>query len=306
MLTKKRLFAGLDPSGRRTVEYFVAEEGHRAVAFVLLQITRGRRRPSGCVEPRGVRRRRPRRRAHRCDAAGARRSRTRAGGRRVIRGWWPAALRPPQLGVTSAGAGRRGDDDQVARRWRVGAVIRREATCSSGTGTHFDHVGPYRPGARRCAARRRSASAGRRRAPPPVLLIRTPYGKQGYRDEPLVAKAVERGYAVVVQDVRGRYASDGVVRSLQARRPRRLTTRSSGWPRQPWSNGRDRDRRAVLSRRRAVAGRRRSAAASGLRVSGDVLFVRRASSSTSAARSICRGCRGRPPTSRRTIGVVAA
>lgn len=44
----------------------------------------------------------------------------------------------------------------------------------------------------------------------PVLLIRTPYGKQAYHDEPLVAKAIERGYAVVVQDVRGRYASDGV------------------------------------------------------------------------------------------------
>ena len=38
----------------------------------------------------------------------------------------------------------------------------------------------------------------------PVLLIRTPYGRQGYREDSLVAKAVERGYAVVVQDVRGR------------------------------------------------------------------------------------------------------
>jgi putative CocE/NonD family hydrolase len=44
----------------------------------------------------------------------------------------------------------------------------------------------------------------------PVLLIRTPYGRQGYRDEPFVGKAVERGYAVVVQDVRGRYESAGV------------------------------------------------------------------------------------------------
>lgn len=43
----------------------------------------------------------------------------------------------------------------------------------------------------------------------PVLLIRTPYGRQGYREDSLVAKAVERGYAVVVQDVRGRYGSDG-------------------------------------------------------------------------------------------------
>ncbi len=43
----------------------------------------------------------------------------------------------------------------------------------------------------------------------PVILIRTPYGKQGYREDSLVRKAVERGFAVFVQDVRGRYASDG-------------------------------------------------------------------------------------------------
>src|SRR5262249_36220220 len=43
----------------------------------------------------------------------------------------------------------------------------------------------------------------------PVLLIRTPYGKHGYRDESLVARALERGYLVVVADVRGRYTSDG-------------------------------------------------------------------------------------------------
>lgn len=43
----------------------------------------------------------------------------------------------------------------------------------------------------------------------PAILVRTPYGKQGHRDRQFVAAAVERGYAVVVQDVRGRYASDG-------------------------------------------------------------------------------------------------
>ena len=45
--------------------------------------------------------------------------------------------------------------------------------------------------------------------PRPVLLIRTPYGKQGYRDNAMVARAVERGYVVVIADVRGRYTSDG-------------------------------------------------------------------------------------------------
>src|SRR5690242_10172731 len=41
----------------------------------------------------------------------------------------------------------------------------------------------------------------------PVLLERTPYDKQGSRD--FAVKAAARGYVVVVQDVRGRYSSDG-------------------------------------------------------------------------------------------------
>jgi putative CocE/NonD family hydrolase len=44
----------------------------------------------------------------------------------------------------------------------------------------------------------------------PALLYRTPYGKQfALREYKMFEKAVARGYAVVVQDVRGRYASDG-------------------------------------------------------------------------------------------------
>ncbi len=44
----------------------------------------------------------------------------------------------------------------------------------------------------------------------PVLIYRTPYGKQFARKEyKTFEKATARGYAVVVQDVRGRYASDG-------------------------------------------------------------------------------------------------
>jgi uncharacterized protein len=44
----------------------------------------------------------------------------------------------------------------------------------------------------------------------PVLVYRTPYGKEfALREYSTFHKAVERGYAVVVQDVRGRYASDG-------------------------------------------------------------------------------------------------
>src|SRR5713226_9485188 len=44
----------------------------------------------------------------------------------------------------------------------------------------------------------------------PTLVYRTPYGKHfALKEYTTFAKAVARGYAVVVQDVRGRYASDG-------------------------------------------------------------------------------------------------
>lgn len=52
----------------------------------------------------------------------------------------------------------------------------------------------------------RPAAAGRF----PTLVYRTPYGAESaVRDYVIFAKAVARGYAVVVQDVRGRYRSDG-------------------------------------------------------------------------------------------------
>jgi hypothetical protein len=99
LVTKKRLFAGLDASGRRTIEYFVAEEGHRAVAFVLLQITRGsaKRPESWSLEACGD-----------ADPDGARVgailqtlvARAPAGVRPKIQGWWPGSLRPPQLLVS--------------------------------------------------------------------------------------------------------------------------------------------------------------------------------------------------------------
>ncbi len=46
--------------------------------------------------------------------------------------------------------------------------------------------------------------------PFPVLVYRTPYDKEfALEDETIFRHAVERGYAVVVEDVRGRYASGG-------------------------------------------------------------------------------------------------
>jgi len=50
----------------------------------------------------------------------------------------------------------------------------------------------------------------------PALVYRTPYGKHfALKEYKTFEKAVARGYAVVVQDVRGRYASDGVFVAYQ-------------------------------------------------------------------------------------------
>ena len=43
----------------------------------------------------------------------------------------------------------------------------------------------------------------------PGLLIRTPYGKETSEDTINIRDAVRAGYVVVIQDIRGRYASDG-------------------------------------------------------------------------------------------------
>ena len=48
----------------------------------------------------------------------------------------------------------------------------------------------------------------------PTILVRTPYGK-GAAIPAHFAPFVEHGYAVVVEDVRGRYASEGVFRPLE-------------------------------------------------------------------------------------------
>jgi putative CocE/NonD family hydrolase len=71
----------------------------------------------------------------------------------------------------------------------------------------------------------------------PALIYRTPYGKDhALRDYTTFAKAVERGYAVVIQDVRGRYSSDGEFRPYQQEGHDGYDTIE--WAaRQPWSDG---------------------------------------------------------------------
>jgi len=96
-VAKKRLLAALGPSAARQIEFFVAEEGMQAVAWVLLHVT-GRDRAgyveSWSLEGCGDR-----------DPAGARvgamlqtlLARSPAGAPPIIRAWWPLGFKPPQL-----------------------------------------------------------------------------------------------------------------------------------------------------------------------------------------------------------------
>lgn len=69
----------------------------------------------------------------------------------------------------------------------------------------------------------------------PALLVRTPYNK-GLDLPPSYAIFVDHGYALVVQDVRGRYGSEGVFDPLDQEGPDGYDT--INWiARQPWSNG---------------------------------------------------------------------
>ena len=71
----------------------------------------------------------------------------------------------------------------------------------------------------------------------PVLVYRTPYDKEeALKDYTTFRRAVERGYAVVVQDVRGRYASAGEFRPYQNEGQDGYDTIE--WAaQQSWSNG---------------------------------------------------------------------
>src|SRR4051812_44253256 len=70
----------------------------------------------------------------------------------------------------------------------------------------------------------------------PVLVYRTPYSRRESPPDPLVLAAVNRGYAVVLQDVRGRYGSSGTFEPY--RQEGRDGYDTIEWAaRQPWSNG---------------------------------------------------------------------
>jgi uncharacterized protein len=97
--------------------------------------------------------------------------------------------------------------------------------------TALDVAVPMRDGVRLSANVFRPEAPGRY----PTILVRTPYGK-GSAISPNYAPFVERGYAVVVQDVRGRYASEGVFRPLE-QEPADGGDTLDWIARQPWSDG---------------------------------------------------------------------
>jgi GNAT superfamily N-acetyltransferase len=98
-LAKKRLLAGLSAPGERGVEFFVAEEGASAVAYVVLSTRAGQ----WTIEEAGDR-----------DPAGARLgailqaliARDPAGARPHIRAWLPATLRPTQIEIVGERSSR--------------------------------------------------------------------------------------------------------------------------------------------------------------------------------------------------------
>ena len=113
------------------------------------------------------------------------------------------------------------DADAPSRRWRA---IPSRARCG-------------RADARRCRAARRRVPSARGRAASRCSSIARPYGKhhaaESYQTH---LKAVARGYAVVLQDVRGRYASDGRFDPYRQEGADGYDTIE--WAAsQPWSNG---------------------------------------------------------------------
>ena len=93
-ITRRRLQSGLAPLGRRQTEYLVVEEGHQAVAYMVVTVEDGR----WMIEDAGDR-----------DPSGARLGAmlqvmlARLPGERLpeIKCWWPQALVPPQVKIAA-------------------------------------------------------------------------------------------------------------------------------------------------------------------------------------------------------------
>jgi putative CocE/NonD family hydrolase len=121
----------------------------------------------------------------------------------------------------------------------IGGVLAVVAACaplpavSGGTIVDSAVPVPMRDGVVLMASVWRPSSAERA----PVLVLRTPYGRrEGATAPDFILQAVSRGYAVVVQDVRGRYGSEGEYEPY--RHEGRDGYDTIEWAaRQPWANG---------------------------------------------------------------------
>lgn len=130
---------------------------------------------------------------------------------------------------------------RFGRAWRaifVAVTLAAVSSCarSSGGGSDTHEVDvpiPMRDGVVLRARILRPDGPG----PFPTLVYRTPYGAAAAaEDDTTFARAVERGYAVLVQDVRGRYRSDGEFRPYEHEGRDGYDTIE--WAAaQPWSDG---------------------------------------------------------------------
>jgi len=117
-LSKKRMFSGLSTAGARHTEFFVAEEGASAVAYVVIAVSG----EDWTIEEAGDR-----------DPAGARLgamlqvlvAREPSQRRPVMRAWWPAGFPvPPQVRIAARAAAR--DVLMVRPLAEIGAPLRAE------------------------------------------------------------------------------------------------------------------------------------------------------------------------------------
>lgn len=118
----------------------------------------------------------------------------------------------------------------------LAALAASAAGCASTAPLHVDRdvAVPMRDGVALRADIYRPARGGKF----PVLVFRTPYGKHdAAQSDGVHLKAVRRGYAVVLQDVRGRYGSDGIFDPYRQEGADGYDTIE--WAAaQPWSDGR--------------------------------------------------------------------
>jgi putative CocE/NonD family hydrolase len=122
----------------------------------------------------------------------------------------------------------------IVAAFACGCALVAGGAAASGARVERDVAVPMRDGVVLRADVYRPAGDGRH----PVLVFRTPYGKHfAEQSDGVHRKAVERGYAVVLQDVRGRYASDGHFDPY--RQEGRDGYDTIEWAAsQPWSDGR--------------------------------------------------------------------